>query len=122
MRRFAVMSILCILALSVTLQAKEKGSSSPMVGTWKCIAHGGPNGDVQFTLYLQESTSGLTGSVSAPQGDAELTSVTFKDNHLKIEINTDENNYALTAILAHGKLDGTWYLNGQKQGTWNGTK
>lgn len=122
MRRFAVMSTLCILAFSVMLQAKEKGSNSPMVGTWKCVAHGGSYGGEQFTLYLQESADGLTGSVSAPQGDAKLTSVTFKNNRLNIEIDAGEDEYALTATLADGKLTGTWFLNGQKQGTWLGTK
>ncbi|MEJ2010276.1 MAG: hypothetical protein P8Z30_19335 [Acidobacteriota bacterium] len=77
MRRFAVMSVLCILAF---------------------------------------------GSVSAPQGDADLTSVTFKDNQLKIDIDAGASSYTLTGTLAKGKLTGTWYLDGQKQGAWKGSK
>lgn len=122
MKRFAVMSVLCILAFAVALQAKDKADSSPVVGTWNCVAHGGENGDVSFTLYLQEASGSLTGTVSAPQGDADLTSVTFKDNKLKIDINTDDSNYSLTATLAGGKLAGEWSRDGQKQGTWEGKK
>lgn len=122
MRHLAVMSVLCILVFGVTLQAKQKVNSNTPVGTWNCVAYGGPNGDVPFTLYIQKSTQGLTGSVSAPQGDTDLTSVTFKDDHLKIEIDTEENNYSLAATLVGGKLEGTWYLNSKKQGTWKGSK
>ena len=122
MRRIAVMSVLCVLALGITLTAKEKANSSPLVGTWKCTAQGGPNGDIPFTLYLEQSTQGLTGTVSAPQGDADLTSVTFKDNHLKIDIDAEENNYTLTGTFTDGKLAGTWYRDGEKQGAWKGTK
>ncbi|HZT69134.1 MAG TPA: hypothetical protein VFC10_05225 [Terriglobia bacterium] len=122
MRRFAVASVVCVLAFVVALQAKDKAGSNPIVGTWNCIAHGGENGDVSFTLYLQESAGGLTGTVSAPQGDADLSSVTFKDNKLKIDIDAGDSNYSLTATYAAGKLTGEWSRDGQKQGTWEGKK
>jgi len=122
MKRLAVMSVLCVMAFAIALQAKEKTNSSPLAGTWQCLAHGGQNGDVAFTLYLQQTSEGFTGTVSAPQGDADLTSVTFKDNQLKIAIDTGEDNYSLSATLADGKLTGEWSRNGQKQGTWEGRK
>ncbi|HKT10478.1 MAG TPA: hypothetical protein VJW77_01500 [Terriglobia bacterium] len=122
MRRFAVVSALCILALGVTLFGQEKTGSSPIVGTWTCVAHGGENGDVPFTLSLEQSSDGYTGSVSAPQGDADLSSVTFADNQLKITIDADEHNYALNATLDSGKLAGEWLVDGQKKGAWEGKK
>jgi|SRR5579875_258436 len=122
MRRFAVASVLCMLTFAVALQSKDKAGNNPIVGTWNCIAHGGENGDVPFTLYLQESDGELTGTVSAPQGDADLSSVTFKDNKLKIDIDTGDSNYSLTATYAEGKLAGEWSRDGQKQGTWEGKK
>lgn len=125
MRRYAVMSVLCVLFFGIFVipsPAKEKAGSSPIAGTWKCVAHGGPNGDIPFTLYLEQTSAGLAGSVSSPQGDADLTSVTFKDNQLKIAIDTDEDNYALRATLADGRLTGEWYRNGKKQGTWEGKR
>lgn len=122
MRRLAVMSALCVLVFAAVLQAKDKPNSSPLAGTWNCVAQGSANGDVSFTLYLEQSGQGYTGSVSAPQGDAPITSVTFKDNHLKIEIETSEDDYSLTATLADGKLSGLWYRDGQKRGPWHGKK
>jgi hypothetical protein len=122
MRRFAIIPILCVLALSITLSAKDKANSSPIVGTWNCVAHGGENGDIQFTLYLQHSSEGYTGTVSAHQGDADLTTITFKDNHLKITINTGDSDYTLTATLAGGKLTGEWSRDGEKKGAWEGKK
>lgn len=123
MRRFAIIPVLCILAFCVALKAEDKTKTSPLVGTWNCTAHGGENGDVAFTLTFVQSEDGLTGSVSAPQGDADLTSVNFKGNQLKIEIKTDENDYSLTATYADGKLNaGEWFRDGEKQGTWEGKK
>lgn len=125
MRHFAVMSVIGVLVFgmfAVTLQAKEKTNSNPLTGTWKCIAHGGKNGNIPFTLYIEHSSQGYTGTVSAPQGDTDLTSVTFKNKRLKIDIDTNVHNYALTATLAKGKLTGEWYLDGQKRGAWEGKK
>lgn len=122
MRRFAVISALCFLALGVTLYGQNKTNKSPIVGTWNCVAHGGENGDVPFTLYLAHSSEGYTGTVSAPQGDADLTTVTFKDSQLKITIDTGEDDYTLAATLANGKLAGEWSMDGQKKGAWEGKK
>jgi hypothetical protein len=122
MKRFAVIPVLCILALSVTLHAKGKANNSPLVGTWNCVAHGTEEGDLPFTLYIEQSGDEFTGNVSAPQGDAGLSSVTFNDNHLKIAIDTEEHNYLLTATMAGGKLSGEWSVDGEKKGTWEGKK
>jgi len=122
MRRFAVVSALCILALGVTLYGQDKTKTSPIEGTWNCVAHGGENGDVPFTLYLAHSSEGYTGTVSAPQGDTDLTTVTFKDNQLKITIDTGDHNYTLNATLDSGKLAGEWAADSQKKGSWEGKK
>lgn len=122
MKRLAVMSTLCVLVFAAALQAKDKTNTNPLVGTWNCTAQGGENGNMPFTIYLEQSGQGYTGSVSAPQGDAPISSITFKDNQLKIVINTSEDDYSLTATLANGKLSGEWYRDGQKQGSWHGKK
>ena len=122
MRRFAIIPVLFILAFCVVLQAKDKTNGSPLVGTWNCTAHDPQNGDIVFTLTFEQSSEGLTGSVSAPQGDAEFTSVTFKDNQLNIDIDTGNSDYKLTATYTDGKLSGEWFRDGQKQGNWDGKK
>lgn len=122
MRRLAIMSVLCLFVLTVALQAKDKPSPSILSGTWNCVAQGGQNGDIPFTLYLEQSGQDYSGSVSAPQGDAPITSITFQHNQLKIEIDTGDDDYILTGRLAGSKLSGEWYLDGQKQGPWHGKK
>lgn len=122
MRRLAIIPILCVLALGITLYGQSKTNTSPIVGTWNCVAHGAKEGDLPFTLYLEQSGDQFTGSVSASQGSTDLSSVSFKDNQLKITIDTDEHNYVLTATFADGKLAGEWELDSQKQGSWEGKK
>lgn len=122
MRRLAFIPILCVLAVGVTLYGQTKSNNSPIVGTWNCIAHGGENGDVPFTLYLEHSSKGYSGRVSSSMGDADLTTVTFKENHLKMTIDTGEDNYTLTATLTDGKLAGEWSRDGEEKGPWEGKK
>ena len=122
MKRFATISVLCFLAMGVTLYGQTKAKDSPVVGTWNCVAHGSENGDVPFTLYLAHSSQGYTGTVSAPQGDADLTTVEFKDNQLKITIDTGADDYMLTATLAGKNLVGKWSMDGQEKGDWEGKK
>jgi hypothetical protein len=120
MRRLAIIPILCVMALGVALYGRNKSKSSPIVGTWTCVAHGGENGDIPFTLYIEHSSKGYTGTVSAEQGDTDLTSVMFNDDHLKITIDTGDSNYLLTGTLADGKLSGEWSRDGEKKGAWEG--
>jgi hypothetical protein len=122
MRRLAIIPILFVMALGVTLYGQNKSNSSPIVGTWTCVAHGGENGDIPFTLYIGHSNKGYAGTVSAEQGDTDLTTVTFKDNHLKITIDTGDSDYVLTGTLADGKLSGEWSRDGEKKGAWEGKK
>ena len=68
MRRLALLSTLCILALGITAYGQNKTNNSPIVGTWNCVAHGSETGDQPFTLYIEHSSEGYTGSASAPQG------------------------------------------------------
>lgn len=125
MRRLAVTSVvLSVLVFAAALQARSKPGTDSLVGTWDCIAHGAPSGDMPFTLmiYRDQSRQGYTGNASAEQGYAPITSITRKGSHLRIDINTDQDDYLLTGTLSNGKLSGEWYLDGQKQGSWQGKK
>lgn len=123
MKRILITSAVCLLALGMVTQAQEKSAdASAVAGTWQCVAHGGQNGDVPFTLNLQQSGDILSGTVSSSQGDADLTAVTFKGNELRIEIDTDQGNYILTATLSNGKLAGQWSHGSEKQGNWEGKR
>ena len=113
---FIGITILCAASL-----AMPKDKESPITGTWDCQSKGGPEGPMAFTLSLRQNEEKVEGNVSSPIGDAEITSGTFKNGTLEIEIDTDDGNYILTAKFDKGALSGTWTHNNDK-GTWEGTR
>lgn len=119
-RLFALcLALICTAALAPAKEKKPK--AGPVTGTWQCMSHGSSEGDMPFTLFLQQSNDTVTGSVSAPQGSTDITSATFKSHMLNIQIDTDSGSYTVTGKLKRGKLSGTWSHNDEK-GTWEGTK
>ncbi|HMD84490.1 MAG TPA: hypothetical protein VKO18_07280 [Terriglobia bacterium] len=117
-----LISILIFTAVLLTAGlaiAKEK--EGPMAGTWSCQAKGGPEGDMAFTLYLEQNAENVDGSVSSPIGSARITSGTFKHDMLEIHIDTEDGNYVLMAKFEKGALSGTWTHESDK-GTWEGKK
>ena len=66
------------------IAAANKPKPGPLTGTWECMSHGGSQGDMPFTLYLEQDKEVVTGSVSSPMGGTELTSATFKKKTLEL--------------------------------------
>src|SRR5208283_194626 len=91
-----LIGMMALLAAGLGI-AKEK--EGPLTGTWVCQSKGGPEGDMPFTLYLQQSGENVDGSVSSSLGDAPLSSATFKDNTLEIHIDAPQGPYVLIAKL-----------------------
>jgi hypothetical protein len=124
--------ILTSLALSVAVltfagslsAGAKKPKPGPLTGTWECMSHGGSQGDMPFTLYLEQNKEVVTGSVSSPMGGTELTSATFKKKTLEIHIDTPNGNYLVIGKLKKKKrqLSGTWSLDDAEKGTWEGKK
>lgn len=123
MKRSITIATVCILTLGVcqSLQAKEKKAKpGPLTGTWECTSHGGPQGDLPFTLYLEQQNETVTGSVSSPMGSTEISSATFKRKDLEIHIDTPDGEYLLTGkLLKKGAMSGQWSHEDLK-GTWEG--
>jgi hypothetical protein len=71
---------------------------------------------------LQQASGNISGWVSASQGSISLTSVSFSQGHLNIEIDANEGQYTLTAAVNGSQLTGTWKKNGRAMGTWEGEK
>jgi hypothetical protein len=122
--------ILTSLALSVAVLAfagsltagTKKPKPGPLTGTWECMSHGGSQGDMPFTLYLEQNKEVVTGSVSSPMGGTDLTSAAFKKKTLEIHIDTPNGNYLVTGKLKKKQLSGTWSLDAGEKGTWEGKK
>ncbi len=112
-----------LLGLGGSAWAKEhKPKPGPMTGTWECMSHGGPQGDMAFTLSLEQNRENVSGSVSSPIGNTDISSGTFKNKMLEIHIDTPEANYVLTGKLKKGELTGEWSGGNQEKGSWEGKK
>ncbi len=131
MKRARITLILCIsllgfaglaLAQDTKSESGSKPKGGPVAGTWTCTAHGGTNGDIPFTLYLDQDHETVSGSVSSSMGDAEIASATFKDGALEIHIDGGDETYVLTGKLQNGQLSGEWSGGDTQKGTWDGKK
>ena len=112
--------VVCLAAFAAAADKKSK-TGGALTGTWECTSHGSSQGDMPFTLYLEQNKEEVTGSVSSPIGGTEISSGTFKKKLLEIEINTPDRNYKLTGTLKKGLLSGEWSSDNEK-GTWEGKK
>ena len=120
MKRKIIIGIGLALCLAASL-AMAKDRKGLMTGTWDCQAHGGSQGDMAFTLFLQQDKENVDGSISSPIGGTQISSGTFKRNLLEIHLDTPQGAYVLMAKFEKGKLSGTWSSDNDK-GIWEGTK
>jgi len=115
---------LCLTIVFAAAFARGEGKKpkpGPLTGTWECTAHGGAQGDMPFTLYLEQSKDSLTGSVSSPMGGTQISAGTVKKNEIEIHFDTPQGNYQVTGHLKKGELSGKW--SGESEnGTWEGKK
>ena len=113
---------LAVVVAAVFAHGKEnKPKLGPLTGTWECMAHGGSQGDMSFTLYLEQTKDTLTGSISSPMGGTEISAGTLKKNDIEIHIDTPQGNYLLTGQLKKGEISGKWSSDNES-GTWEGKK
>jgi hypothetical protein len=117
----AVCLLLSCLAIAVHA-TPETSNGQTLTGSWQCMSHGGTQGSMAFTLDLEQNGTTVSGSVSSPIGDADISSATFKDNTLRIEIDGGDSQYVLTAKYSNGKLTGSWKSTSGEKGTWSGAK
>jgi hypothetical protein len=125
MKRIIPILAVCLTLTGLVVVANGNAATSEshaLTGTWQCMSHGGTQGNMQFTLDLEQNGTTVTGSVSSPLGDADISSATFKNNTLHIEINGDDTQYVLTGKYSDGKLSGNWSSTSGEKGTWDGKK
>ena len=92
---------------SLALAKEKKPKPLPMTGTWECQSHGGSQGDLPFTLYLEQEKETVTGSVSSPIGGTEISSGVYRKKKIEIRIDAPQTTYVLTGKYKKGKLAGT---------------
>lgn len=112
-----------VASLAVLARAKEKNlKPGPLTGTWECVSHGGSQGDMNFTLYLEQTGETVSGSVTSPIGSTELSSASYTKGKLEIDIDGGETKYTLTATYKKGQLTGDWSTDNNEKGSWEGKK
>jgi hypothetical protein len=116
-----VVSLAVLCVASFALAQGKKPKPGPLTGTWECTSHGGSQGDMPATLYLEQNRDVVTGSVSSPMGGMQITSGSFKKNLLEIQLDTPQGIYRVTAKLKKGQLTGEWSTENEK-GTWEAKK
>lgn len=109
-------------AIAFAAGQDKAADAGPITGSWKCVSHGGPNGDTNFTLDLQQDGEKVTGSVDSDQGGMDITSGSFKDDTLEIRLETPQGNYVIKGKLQDGQLAGDVTLDDKAQGNWEGKK
>jgi len=114
------LAVLCLASLGMAKEKKPKPGK--LTGTWECMSHGGSQGDMPFTLYLEHTKETVTGSVSSPMGGTQITSARYKKKTLEVRIDTPMGNYLLTAKLKKKQLSGAWSVDTGEKGTWEGKK
>lgn len=119
MKRAIVLIGLIVLGSCCIASAKDKRGL--LTGTWECQAHGSAQGDMAFTLFLQQNKEVVDGRIASPIGGTEISSGTFMKKKLEIHIDTPQGNYTLLAKYYKGALSGNW-SNDTDKGAWEGRK
>jgi len=115
---YVFVGLMLFLLAGVAIASDKEG---PLTGTWDCQSKGGPQGDMPFTLNLEQSGENVGGSVSSPIGGTQISSGSFKSNTLEIHIDSPDGSYILVAKYDKDTLSGTWSI-GNDKGTWEGKK
>jgi hypothetical protein len=122
MKRTFILVGICLavlMALSLGMAKDKKGGLS---GTWSCVAHGGAQGDMAFTLTLQQSRELVDGSINSPLGATQISSGALRKSELELHFDMPQGSYTLMGRLEKGgKIVGGWSLDSEK-GSWEGTK
>jgi len=113
-------SLICIFLLAQAtvnlVFAKEK--TGPLTGTWECVAHSSAQGDVEFTLKLEQTNEAVTGRFINSSGEYPLTSPSYKKGVLEFHLDAPDGTYSATGKLLHGQLGGHWSKGQEAEGGW----
>jgi hypothetical protein len=118
--KLIVLSVCSAVLLSTGISAAKEHKTS-LSGTWDCVAHGGSQGDMNFTLTLQQSKEMVDGSINSPLGATQITSGALRKNELELHFDLPQGSYTLMGKLEKGQITGAWSLDSDK-GSWEGTK
>ena len=121
MKRIVTLMGICLTIFFAAGLGMGREHKTALSGTWDCVAHGGAQGDMAFTLYLKQSGENVDGSIASPLGGTQISSGALRRNELELHFDMPQGSYTLMGRLEKGKLTGAWSLESDK-GAWEGTK
>ena len=74
LRLIAIIAAILLNTASLASSPQRKPKPGPLTGTWECILTGGTEGDLAFTLYLEQEKEIVTGTTASPKSAGEPTS------------------------------------------------
>jgi hypothetical protein len=119
MKRTWTLIGVCLLLAATANLAFAKGKKpkpGPLTGTWSCVAHSSVQGDVSFTLKLEQTKEAVTGTLINPSGEYPLSSGSYKKGVLETHLDAPDGSYAATGKLLHGQLSGHWSKGQEAEG------
>jgi len=124
--------LFAVASVKGTGAGKEKAETASLTGVWQCVAHGSSEGDVPFTLTLEQDGENVTGTIATADGELPIASGSFKNRALEIHSETEEARYLVTGELEAGQLKGHWSKTakpgagdnqgGNQEGQWEGKR
>jgi hypothetical protein len=108
----------------VSVLALGRGRQGSVSGTWVCIGHGAPQGDVPYTFNLMRNKDKITGNFAEISGlQADIKDGSFKDKKLTMGFDAYGGTVTMTGTMAgRGEMSGNWTFSGGADGTWECTK
>ena len=125
MERIRTLISVCLLTLAIATVVFAKGKEQkpgPLTGTWEYVAHSNAQGDVPFTLKLEQSKEAVSGTLTNASGDYPLSSASYKKGVLKIHLDAPDGSYVATGKLKDGQLSGHWLKGQEGEGEWEGKR
>lgn len=109
--------LIALMVLSASAWAQDKADSKPasadsLTGAYKGKGNSDATGEFPLSVDVKIANGKVTGTISSPQGDAQITDGTYADGHITLKFDAAGNEGTVTAEYKDGKITGTWTLAG----------
>ena len=95
----------------------KKVAKDEISGDWEAVADAGGQ-PFPFTLTLKLEGDKVTGSSSSQLGTSNISSGSWKDGKLAIQLESGAGQIVLNAVIVDGKFSGEYDFAGQSSGKW----
>ena len=121
-RTWPLIGVGVLLAANFAFASGKQPKAGPLTGTWDCVAHSSSQGDVSFTLKLDQTEGTVSGTFINSSLELPLSAVSYKKGVLEFHVDAPDGSYAATAKLVKGQLNGHWSKGEEESGEWEGKK